>query len=55
MLAPRYPCLHQLECDEVDDGRVALLHEVTGELPRVGHFLCIYIRYLTYQISMRKK
>ena len=38
-LAPRCLRLHHLEGDRVDDGGMALLHEVAGDLPRVLHHL----------------
>ena len=39
LLAPRYLGLHHLEGGGSDDGRVALLHEVAGDLPGVLHHL----------------
>ena len=38
-LAPRHLCLHHLEGFRGDNGRVALLHEVAGDLPGVLHHL----------------
>ena len=38
-LAPHCLRLHHLEGDRVDDGGMALLHEVAGDLPRVLHHL----------------
>ena len=35
LLAPRYLRLHHLESGRGDDGRMALFHEVAGDLPRV--------------------
>ena len=39
MIEPRHLCLHHLESFRGDDGRVALLHEVAGDLPSVLHHL----------------
>ena len=38
-LAPRHLRLHYLECFRGDDGGMALLHEVAGDLPGVLHHL----------------